>query len=242
MIFSKIWRQRKNKGDSINDALNLLANIERRHWLRSLYRDSIFYKIERWIAYRLYDVYHKVDTGLPPGYYDSSHILLHAAFAILVDFVENDCGSWGRHDNPHLSPRERGLDYLAFSINLPQEFYETDKGRVDINESQRKYATEVRELYLWWKDIRPNRIDGYDFYLKDFYNDIESEGRETMKFVKCDEPGSEHLSVMTDDLTEEERNTRSELWKKCRELEESYHKEDQAMLHRLIDVRDNLWT
>lgn len=36
--------------------------------------------------------YNIVRTGLKPGYWDSDHILLHAAFQVLVDFIEKDIG------------------------------------------------------------------------------------------------------------------------------------------------------
>jgi hypothetical protein len=46
--------------------------------------------VRSWLRYRLLKRhrYHLVDTGLTPGYYDQDNRMLHACFALLVDYVD----------------------------------------------------------------------------------------------------------------------------------------------------------
>lgn len=126
-----------------------------------------------WIRHRTWDKYHIVKTDLEPGYYDKDEIMLHANFSLLVDYVENELAyqmmyseydkipshnKWfSEYFNCSFRSRELGLAALDWGINL-EPFYLED---VDMHESQRTTSQEIKELYLWWKDVRPNRKDPY---------------------------------------------------------------------------------
>jgi len=185
--------------------------------------------IERWIAHRTYDKYHVVKTDLKPGYYDIDTRILHSNFTLLVDFVEIEKASlqyfFASHERTKkfgsrvnfnnltkAQKRELGLQYLDWEINNTDEPF--------FPERQRESAKETKELYLWWTDVRPSRIDPYDKYeeeLDKFSGSIlNMDGKNKKKMMA--------------------------LYKKIGKLEDQYEKEDETMLIRLMKNRKNLWT
>lgn len=58
------------------------------------YPGSMFSDIERYVAYRTYDRYNKIEIpSLSPNYYDKDTILTHGLFDLLSDYVEVELGS-----------------------------------------------------------------------------------------------------------------------------------------------------
>jgi len=87
---------------------------------------------------------------------------------------------------------------------------------------------EIQSLYRWWKDERPNR----KFPTEDMDGPPISE-----LFVEI--PGSEYSRLV------EPRDKYPEYYKALDEdiiLDREWGEEDQRNLHRLIDVREFLWT
>lgn len=148
------------------------------------YPSKIFSDLERWVAYRTYDKYHVVKTALKPSYYDKDTIMLEANFALLVDFVEVELGSWydesfwkklkrilpsfiGRPLLPHTKSSTLGLRYINDRIRLHRKPYNkknngpwSDKKSYDkYNAYHLNFWLEVKSLYLWWTKERPNRKD-----------------------------------------------------------------------------------
>lgn len=192
--------------------------------------DQKLSRIERWFAYRTYEKYHILNLNTEPGFSDSSEMLLHANFAVLVHFVEHECA--GREfGNKEFHPSDKsglGVCHLYHYCNLPEEYI---NGK-DINKDWRDAFREIKEIYIWWKFERSARIDPNQ-ELDKFTDEIEKTGRKSW-FI-CN-------GVFTSGLTEEEKEKYNELVDASCELENKYEEEDQRMLHRLIDVRRFLWT
>jgi hypothetical protein len=89
-------------------------------------------------------------------------------------------------------------------------------------------AREIFELYTWWKEIYPLRPDPYDASGWSAYCDMRREK-------------GYHLLDM-EDRTEEEAEMRDKALAKSNEIEKAYNDEDEAMMIRLIKIRESLWT
>lgn len=182
---------------------------------------------ERWIAFRTYDKYHVLKTDLKPGYYDIDTRILHSNFSLLVDFVEIEKASlqyfFASYEEAKNKSRvsfnkltkeqkkELGLQYLNWEIENDEEFFP---------KQQKVSAKEIKNLYLWWTEVRPSRIDPYDKYEEEL----------------------DELSGSLNNMPEKNKKKLINLYKKIGKLEDQYEKEDDAMLIRLMNVRRNLWT
>ena len=176
------------------------------------------YRLREWqyeILYRVHPghQYHLVRTGLKPGYYDADYLMLHACFALLCRYVEDE--------NDGLEAIERwGAELMTEpDTNAPE----------GLQASQGARESEAAALYRWWKEKRPADIAERGRLVSHLYGRPYS--------LKKDENG---MSVYSTDQewTEEDGALRKVLW----ELEETIDREEQEMLHRLIDIRGGLWT
>lgn len=155
-------------------------------------------------------------------YADKDYLLFEAAFQILVNYVEDELAwmhaiSLGKarmryHWSKIPKAYEWGLAHLEWEIQ-----------QGDDSPSQSEAAKEIRELYLWIKDVRPNRPDLWDLV-----------PHRPMK-TEPTEYGTYHI-VFPDD--EEYVTTSNAAW----EADEAYTEEDTEMLCRLMKVRRALWT
>jgi len=114
-------------------------------------------------------------------------------------------------------------------------FVENEHGldRLEISEDDNEYWEAVRRetavLYWWWKTDRPNRAPAdekslaFFVFLEEKYPDLD--------FLERQEA-----------LTPAEATKRRELWAEENEIEKRYFDEDTAMLKRLIDIRESLWS
>ena len=186
-------------------------------------------KIERWIAYRTYDRYHYIRVdGMEPGYSDKDNQMLGAMFGLLVDYVECELAHMQQIGLPgkrsHRS-RELGIEHLDWEIGLigteDMGFREGEPGYMEPM-SQSISAREQKELYLWWKDVRPNRPDPGD---ASDWNEIWERERGTSYEDYNNHSKEYHAAAM-----------------RSNEIEEEYHGEDDAMLVRLVGVRRSMWT
>lgn len=219
-----------------------------------------------WIANRTYDKFHVLHLGTKPGFSDSSEILLNANFAVLVHFVERELSAMEiivrKHDpkkfgtHKGVSKRELGLSYL--------KFWETveDCSESHSNEGTREFAKTVRELYIWWKDIKPNKINEAEQQLEKFYENVRKSGRnlfgfriikngiESEKVLRIDEDheddedenGDKIVYTLVSSLTEEEEQLHTELSKKSIQTQEESIQEEQEMLQKLISIRLRMWS
>ncbi len=96
---------------------------------------------------------------------------------------------------------------------------------------QAKNALEILSLYKWWTEVYPNRPDPHDA-------SGWSDYCERMRQEKGD--GIRWIGVESNNPETKELGDRAH--KLIREIEESYEKEDEEMLIRLIKIRNSLWT
>jgi hypothetical protein len=217
--------------------MNLFKNDSISYWKDKIL--DFFYIIESdflyWVDYLRYRTtrrYHVVDTKLIPAYYDADTRILHANFSILVDFVEVEkawmntwCNnnkynklSWVEKKFMSFRSPEDGIEYLNWEIE-----------RCD-NPSQSKSAKEILELYTWWKEIRPNRVDPFDLA---GYNEVFKDENWRDRFTL-----SEDGCYVMKPLTQKQKA----VFKKADKIEQQYDKEDETMLIRLMKIRKSLWT
>lgn len=172
---------------------------------------------------------HVIRTGLPLGGYSDADIRIEAGlFNTIVEFVEEEMAhSYDSASDWYLDPknddedkevyepiedrREAGLAHLDWEISL--------------NDSpiQSQRAVEVKDIYLWIKDIRPNRMDPHD----------HKEWNEYCDSRECifDQPKSDEDRVLV-----------RRLLKEVHDLERQQKDEDTEMLIRIVRVRENLWS
>lgn len=191
------------------------------HWVRT----HLIYPWWDPIRFRLIDRYHVVQTGLEPGYHEVEDRMLYAAFSLLVEYVESQCANmnmWSFQDItgriPFYDDRTAGLAYLAWEKSLvygednsPPMSTDEDRGKPT---PQALSAIETEALYLWWKDIRPKRLDPH---------------------IAAGWVDADWNPLYTEE-------TSGELCMMVYEIEEHQYAEDEEMLIRLVKLRRSLWT
>jgi hypothetical protein len=157
--------------------------------------------------------YHLVDTGLEPGYYDADTLMLHACFSLLCRYVEKEQGG--------VEKLESWGKKLATAPdkNAPEGW----------QESQAANEMGAAELYRWWKEKRPADQARENELVHALYS-----GRKL--FVKPVE-GTDLVEVLPTEHGDK-ISLRDELWT----LQDTIQREEQEMLHRLMDIRGGLWT
>ena len=139
--------------------------------------------------------YLKIET-LDKGWCDRDQVLLHAAFQILVDFIEKE--------------HPESIDWNSNGLH-------------------RRGWREMKRLYRWWKETRPNRKSPLD-------DD------------RLPSPPLKLKKVPDSDLSEWVKPDKKKYAKyyealdRHNKLEQKWHKEDQRNHHRLIEIRSFLWT
>ena len=127
---------------------------------------------------------------------------------------------------------EAGLDHLnwASELRMTEDWgvHSGDKGYGELT-GQAKNAREVRELYLWWKEVYPNRRDPYD----------ASGWTDYCEAARLANGGKLYFGA---DKSPELKKQSDKAHKLLQKLEEDYEKEDEAMMIRLIKIRNSLWT
>lgn len=138
----------------------------------------------------------KIKT-LYKGWNDKDEILLHAAFQLLMDFVERE------------KPAKR-IDWNATS-------------------EHRKAWKEIMLLYRWWKRERPARKSVLDRknVKRPVYRTGKIPGKDLWKWI---EPDRKKFAAYY------------RLLKLSWRQKTEWAAEDQRNLHRLIDIREHLWT
>jgi hypothetical protein len=89
-------------------------------------------------------------------------------------------------------------------------------------------AKEIKELYVWWTTVYPNRPDPYEV----------SGWTEYCEQARILNDGRLFGSKSTPEL----KKLSDKSHKLLQKIETSYEKEDEAMMIRLIKARDSLWT
>ena len=109
-----------------------------------------------------------------------------------------------------------------------EEWLDEDKKGEAKPTGQAISAKEIKELYTWWTVTYPNRPDPYDASGWTEYCEKARELNDGRLFGGKKTPELEKLSDKSHKL--------------LRKIEAAYEKEDEAMLIRLIKIRNSLWT
>jgi hypothetical protein len=175
---------------------------------------DVYYTIKTYVRNRFIDKTHYLKTNLPPGdYYDFDHRILHSLFNELVDFVELELSSlsrWNKDKNYKFVKgrcQEAQDDYFRWANHLKHQ------GRLT---EQAKASRRIKELYEWWKYLRPQRADPYS--------------------------SSEFSYDIGEILDGKKIKQKQKSYQKSYDLEEQYDNEDTEMLIELIKIRNHLWT
>lgn len=217
-------------------------NAPIRYWFEHDFKHDIIYPIKwkydaiaDWIRYRTYDRYHVVKTGLKPGYHSIDSQMLNVNFNMFKDFIECELAwakfRWGtdaawyqkmrfirRYIRTRFRNPELGLAYLDWASALddlklpPQERCE----------HQAIAAREMRILYDWWVNKRPER------------KSIEIP---MLKYIDDSDLLDDHFDKDSSEYKEYEEAVTAR-----NELNEKWENEDDLMLIRLIKIRNSLWS
>lgn len=124
---------------------------------------------------------------------------------------------------------EAGLDNLAWQCDLRWTENEVgeDSDKIGQLTPQAKNAQEILDLYNWWTKVYRNRPDPHD-----------ASGWTAV----CEENRKLHggITYMHTDPSLKHKSRKA--LKLCAKIEKDYAKEDEAMLIRLIKIRNALWT
>jgi hypothetical protein len=218
--------------------------------VRKIY-DLKYYINNRWVSHTHALTAHPRDIK-PGEWRDVGNRFLPCLFNELVDFVEveqawhhiawNDdakekfkapfwASGWFRWRTWRCP--EAGIASLDWAINLVwDKDWGMDETSPDFGKptQQAIRAKEIKELYIWWTTVYPARPDPHDASGWSEYCDRLREER-----------GGDHWIGMSSKSPETEKMGKKAL-KLSQKIEEAYDKEDEAMMIRLIKIRDSLWT
>ena len=214
--------------------------------VRKLY-DIKYYVNNRWVT-RTHQLTAHIRDIRPGSWCDVGNRFLPCLFNELVDFVEIELAWWhiawageedrAKYDAPFWATGwfrwrtwrcpQAGLDSLAWQMKLTNaEFLDDDNKHLAEPTLQAKNAREILELYKWWTEDRPKRVDpmvasGWSDY--------------------CDRRREQDPEDWIFQGLGENRENTDHMHKIMNELEAQYEAEDESMMIRLIKIRQALWT
>jgi hypothetical protein len=125
---------------------------------------------------------------------------------------------------------EAGIDHLDWAMTLTNnDWCEPDHPEYGKPTPQAVRAKEIKELYTWWTVTYRNRPDPYD----------ASGWTEVCGLQRLANGGKLSFSDPKDPVLKKQSDKAHKLLQK---IEADYEKEDEAMMIRLIKIRDALWT
>lgn len=219
--------------------------------VRKIY-DIKYYINNRWVTRSHALTAHPRDIK-PGNWCDVGNRFLPCLFNELVDFVEIELAWWhlvwegpekrAKYNMPWWASGwwrirlwrcpQAGLDNLEWQRNLKHddEWIGADDPNYGKPTPQAVGAQEILDLYKWWTEVYRNRPDPHDASGWSAYCEAAREAN----------GGSLWLSFSTD--KDPELKAQSDLaHKKLQEIEAAYEQEDEAMMIRLIKIRNSLWT
>ena len=215
--------------------------------IRTLY-DIKYYINNRWVSRTHSLTAHPRDIK-PGQWQDVGNRFLPCLFNELVDFVEVETAwshiAWGdkearaKYDPPFYASGwfrwrtwrcpQAGLDHLDWAMTLTNaEWLDEDKKGEAKPTGQATSAKEIKELYTWWTVTYPNRPDPYD---ASGWTEYCEKSRELNGGRLLGNKSTPELKKLSD-----------KSHKLLQKIEAAYEKEDEAMLIRLIKIRNSLWT
>jgi len=210
-----------------------------------------YYINNRWIT-RTHSLTAHARDIKPGDWCDVGNRFLPCLFNELVDFVEVELAWWHiawadraekeKYKAPFWASgwwrvrtwrcKQAGLDNLEWQRNLRWKEDEVGKDFKSLGEltPQAVNAQEILDLYTWWTVTRPARPDPY-----------EASGWSAYCEASRQANGGK-LSWSMNDKTPELKKMSTKAHKLLHKMEAAYEKEDEAMMIRLIKVRQALWT
>jgi len=210
--------------------------------------DIRYYINNRWITRSHALTAHPRDIK-PGNWCDVGNRFLPCLFNELVDFVEIEQAwhhcmwsdeaktkfdvPWWRKGWLRLRTwrcPEAGMEYLRWAETLTnEEFLEEGEKHKAEPTYQANAAKEIIELYTWWTVTYPNRPDPY-----------EASGWTAACEAQREANGGKlSFSSSKDPVLKKASDKAHKLLQK---IEAEYTKEDEAMMIRLIKIRESLWT
>jgi hypothetical protein len=180
-----------------------------------------------------------IDSLKDDEWYDTDTRLMHGMFQLLVDFVELEKAHMEIAFNMDNPPKYMlKAKYRSASAGLKYLEWESELGK-EGGLNQAKHAKKVRDLYMWWKFVRPARTElmdvkgVMDMSSSEFYSDLDSDD------------SKERVSNMLADIDrrkEKEPELYESVNKAYEDAEKAYNNEDEKMLIQLVKIRKSLWT
>jgi hypothetical protein len=189
------------------------------------------------VRHRTIDVYHKVDTKLPPGYYDIDTLMIHSCFSLLVRFIEEEY-------HGVTSIMEHVTELYKSSKEEAEQFPDSKKDVLDMYDRQITSLIQAVDLYKWWKEIYPKYEDSDPWMRADREDTIGKSASIEDRFVPCafDEDGDPTLYEMRDDRTPDETKKMRKLLDESHAYQERINKEIEDNFVKLVKLRTHLWT
>jgi len=208
-----------------------------------------YYINNRWVT-RTHSLTAHAQDIKPGQWQDVGNRFLPCLFNELVDFVEIETAwshiAWGeKEDRAKYNPPfwasgwwrwrvwrcpQAGLDHLDWAMTLTnEEWLEEGKKGEAVPTGQALAAKEMKELYTWWTVTYRARPDAYD----------ASGWTDYCEASRIANGGKLSFSA---DKTPEMKKQSDKAHKLLQKIEAAYEKEDEAMMIRLIKIRQSLWT
>ena len=125
---------------------------------------------------------------------------------------------------------EAGMEYLRWAETLTnEEFLEEGEKHKAEPTYQAKAAKEIIELYTWWTVTYRNRPDPYD-------------ASGWSEYCEASRIANGGKLSWSGDKSPELKKMSNKAHKLLQKIEAAYEKEDEAMMIRLIKIRNSLWT
>lgn len=217
--------------------------------IRKIYNVK-YYINNRWVT-RTHSLTAHARDITPGTWCDVGNRILPCLFNELVDFIEIESAwshiAWGsKEDRAKYAPPfwatgwfrwrtwrcpQAGLDHLdwAMTLTFNEDWIDKDDPQFGKSTPQAIRAKELKELYTWWTETYRNRPDPMDASgWSDYCEAARLANGGKFNFGRDKSP---ELKKMSD-----------KAHKLLQKIEAAYEKEDEAMMIRLIKVRDSLWT
>jgi hypothetical protein len=188
-------------------------------------------------------VYHKVDTGLEPGYYDIDSLMVYSMFSFVVRYIESEKGGETKclEEIEHLENNwGEGYD------NIPEEHRQ---GHIDAAKRQADNLREALRIWHWWKEVYPKYEDYDNNPWSKHCDEQRKNGQKNtidrmMNHTPCafDEDGDPTMYVLDNSESPEEAVTTRAALDAAHEYEKKCEDETTENMIALIKLRKSLWT
>lgn len=208
-----------------------------------------YYINNRWVT-RTHSLTAHPRNIRPGDWCDVGNRFLPCLFNELVDFVEVELAWWqiawnsedrAKYNAPFYATGwfrwrtwrcpQAGLDNLDWQRALrwkEDEGFEPGDENIGKLTPQAINAQEILDLYKWWTEVYLNRPDPHDASgWSEFCDRTRDEDRHFLDF---------------ESETAEEKAESRRILDLCHSIEQTYEKEDEEMMIRLIKIRNSLWT